>query len=159
MKKMLVIGIGSRIMMDDAIGINIVEDLKTYEASPLITYLQGETDFDYCFEEVLNCDYLIIIDAYMSGKEPGEMSIIPINQPNEVNADSFYSMHGIHLLSLLQNSRHLPEGILIGIEPYVINYGFTLSDKLQSCYTSILCEVRQLIFQQVEKLQKGAVDK
>lgn len=48
MKKLLVIGIGSRIMKDDGIGVYLAEDLKKQITSPNIEFLIGECDFDYC---------------------------------------------------------------------------------------------------------------
>lgn len=151
MKKLLVMGIGSRIMMDDAIGINITEDLKKNNKRPDVGYLLGETDFDFCFEEVLDSDYLIIIDAYMSGKAPGEISVISINETKGSEGGNMFSMHGIHLLNLLKRAKHIPEGILIGIEPCEIDYGFTLTDTLQSRYPDILAEVKSIIDIEIEK--------
>jgi hydrogenase maturation protease len=145
MKKLLIIGIGSRIMLDDAIGINLVEDLRKLDTNPYVKYILGETDVYYCIKEVLNYDSVIIIDAFLSGKQPGEITIVPLNELNDANEETFYSMHGVHLLNILRCSKHSPDGILIGIEPYEINYGFTLSDRLQSCYSCILKEVNEYI--------------
>lgn len=145
MKKLLIIGIGSRIMMDDAIGINLVEDLEKFDTNPDISYVAGETDVDYCISEALDYDYVVVIDAFLSGKQPGEITIIPLNELDDENEDNFYSMHGVHFLNILRCSKNSPPGILIGIEPYEINFGFTLSDRLQSCYNHILKEVRKYI--------------
>ena len=101
MKKILVIGIGSRIMMDDAIGIILVEDLRRLCKNSEMTYMIGETDVDCCMEEALNYDNIIIIDAFLSGKQPGEITVIPLKELNKDIEDSFYSLHGMHLLSLL----------------------------------------------------------
>ena len=151
MKKILILGIGSRIMMDDAIGIYLVEDLKQLNTDTNITYILGETDVDYCIEEALDFDCVIIIDAFLSGKQPGEISIVQLKELNEENEDNLYSMHGAHLLNILRCDKHLQDGILIGIEPYEINYGFTLSDSLQGCYNSILKEVQGYIDNYVEQ--------
>lgn len=145
MKKILVIGIGSRIMMDDAIGVYLVEDLRQLGTNPDITYINGETDVDYCIKEILNYDNIIIIDAFLSGKKTGEITAVPLNELNEDIDDSFYSMHGMHLLSSLRSVVSYLNGILIGIEPYEINYGFSLSDSLQSCYPRILGDVQKEI--------------
>lgn len=145
MKKILVIGIGSRIMMDDAIGINIVEGLRQLGTNPNITYILGETDVDYCIEEVLDFDFVIVIDAFLSGKQPGEITVLPLNELNEESENSLYSMHGVHLLNMLRCARHLPVGILIGIEPYEINYGFALSDQLERYYVHIFNKVHRHI--------------
>jgi hydrogenase maturation protease len=151
MKKILVIGIGSRIMMDDAIGIHIVEDLIKADANQNINYICGETDVDYCIDEVRGHEYVIVVDAFLSGKSTGEISVIPLNELDKWSEDSFYSMHGAHLLNMLQRAGHSPEGILIGIEPYEINYGFTLSSQLQSCYSRILEEVQEHIGKYIEQ--------
>jgi hydrogenase maturation protease len=145
MKKILIIGIGSRIMMDDAIGICIVEDLVKLGSNTNISFIIGETDVDYCIEEVLNFDFVIVIDAFLCGKQPGEITVIPLKKLNDECKENFYSMHGVHLLNQLQSAKISPNGILIGIEPSEINYGFTLSDRLKGCYSSILLEVHEYI--------------
>ncbi|MDD4503505.1 MAG: hydrogenase maturation protease [Clostridiaceae bacterium] len=154
MKKILVIGIGSRIMMDDAIGIYLVEDLKQLDTNSTTTYMLGETDVDYCIKEILNFDNIIIIDAFLSGKKTGEITAIPLNELNEDIDDSFYSMHGMHLLSSLRSMISSLNGILIGIEPYEINYSFSLSDLLQSYYPHILREVQKEIAEYINSVEE-----
>lgn len=141
MKKILVIGIGSRIMMDDAIGIYLVEDMIRKGVHPEVTYVIGETDVDYCIEEVLDYEHVIAIDAYISGKQPGEITVIPLIELDNEKEGRVYSIHGLHLLSQLRNKNQSRNVKLIGIEPYEINYGFTLSDPLQKHYPLILSKV------------------
>lgn len=149
MNKMFVLGIGRRIMTDDAIGIRLVEDLRRHDVSPYTRYFIGEAELEYCFEEVLDCDYLVIINAYISGKNPGELSIIPINELDSAKEISLHSAHGKHLFNMLRGSKHLPEGLFIGIEPCEVNYGFTLSDTLQACYPDIMKKVKGLVCNKV----------
>ena len=144
-------------MMDDAIGIYIVEDMKRLDTTSNITYILGETDVDYCIDEVLDFDCVIIIDAFLSGKQPGEITVVPLNQLNEDNEDNLYSMHGVHLLNMLRCAKHLPVGILIGIEPYEINYGFTLSSRLQHSYSLILREIHEYIDDHLERYIPGNI--
>jgi len=142
MKSILVIGIGSRIMADDAIGIHIVEDLEKLDTSPDIRYIIGETDVDYCIGEIPYYNYIVVIDAFLSGKKAGEVTIVPFHELKDDTEGCLYSMHGIHLLNIIRHAEKVPEGMLIGIEPFDINYGFDLSDTVQSCYPSILRDVR-----------------
>lgn len=44
MKELLVLGIGNILMMDDGIGVYIVEELKNRNTNPCIRYVIGETD-------------------------------------------------------------------------------------------------------------------
>ena len=138
-------------MADDAIGIYIVEDLMQLNTNPNTEYIIGETDVDYCIGEVFDYNCIIIIDAFLSGKQTGEITSVPLNELNSDNYDGFYSMHGIHLLNMLKRELHSIDGILIGIEPYEIGYGFTLSKPLQRCYSSILEEVCQQIAKYIKQ--------
>lgn len=153
MKNVLIVGIGSRIMMDDAIGICLVEDLRKLGTNPYIRYLIGETDVDYCIGEILDYDYVIIIDAFLSGNQPGFITVVPLNELKYKNEDSFYSMHGLHLLNIIRCAKQFPDGIFIGIEPYEINYGFTLSDLLQSIYSHILLGVQEQFGKYIEQYE------
>lgn len=154
MNKILVIGIGSRIMTDDAIGIYLVEDLIRLGTDPDITYINGETDVDYCIEEILKFKNVIVIDAFLSGKQPGEITAVPLNKLNEDIEESFYSMHGMHLLNLVRIAKHSLNGILIGIEPNEINYGFSLSDLLQSFYPRIFEGVQKEITVYINNMEE-----
>lgn len=154
MNKILVIGIGSRIMTDDAIGIYLVEDLMRLGTDPDITYINGETDVDYCIEEILKFKTVIVIDAFLSGKQPGEITAVPLNKLNEDIEESFYSMHGMHLLNLVRIAKHSLNGILIGIEPNEINYGFSLSDLLQSFYPRIFEGVQKEITEYINNMEE-----
>ncbi|MDF2674363.1 MAG: hydrogenase maturation protease [Clostridiales bacterium] len=136
MSKILVLGIGSRIMMDDGIGAYLVEDLEKYIKNMNIEFIIGETDIDYCVSKISTCNTVVVIDAYLSGKTPGEVSLIQLcDLKKESNVS--YSLHGIHFLNIIQCLKNEPEGILIGIEPYEINFGFSLSHILQKCYPNI----------------------
>lgn len=44
MKEIVVLGIGNRLMMDDGIGVRLVEELDQREHVPYIRYVPGETD-------------------------------------------------------------------------------------------------------------------
>lgn len=140
MKEIVIVGIGSRIMMDDGIGIYLVEYLKQFLSSPEIEFIIGETDIDYCLSELSDAKCIVIIDAYLSGNNPGEVTVMPLSDLTKENTLS-YSLHGIHILDILPYFRHELKGILIGVEPHEITYGFSLSDTLQSCYPNILKSV------------------
>lgn len=151
MKKVLVIGIGSRIMTDDAIGIYLVEDLIRQGKKTDVTYIIGETDVDYCIEEVLDFEHVIVIDACISGKQPGEITVIPLEELEYDDYDCSNSAHGMHLLSQMRRRKYSGIFQLIGIEPYEIKYGFKLSSPLQKCYFHILSEVGMHICKFIDK--------
>ena len=149
MMSLLVLGIGSRLMMDDGIGIYLGEDLKEQFISNNISFISGETDVDYCLSKISEFERIVLIDAYESGKSPGDVTVLPICDLVKAR-DRCYSLHGMHLINTLQFIEHQPEGIFIGIEPYEIIYGFSLSELLQRQYQEILKSVYDTIIKYFE---------
>lgn len=147
MKKTIVIGIGSRIMTDDGIGIYLVEELMEVKPDPHIIYVVGETDVDFCLGEAMDYEMLIIIDAYMSEKQTGEITVVSLEELENDSERGLYSAHGMHLLNRLRYKNNCNAVLLIGIEPFRVDYGFSLSNELQESYTHILDEVGRLISQ------------
>jgi hydrogenase maturation protease len=147
MKKMLFIGIGSRIMMDDGIGVYLAEDLKPLFCDAVIKFIIGETDIDYSLSEISETDCVIIADAFLSGKNPGDITVLPLRSPERNKENMGFSLHGMHFFDMIQYSECKPSVVLIGIEPYEINYGLGLSDELQICYLEILKSVYNYINQ------------
>lgn len=145
MIKTVVIGIGSRIMTDDGIGIFLVEELMERAREPHTIYVIGETDVEFCLDEVMDYERVIVIDAYMSNKQPGEITAVSLEELDDDKERSLYSVHGMHLLNRMRYNRNCRTVLLIGIEPFRVDYGFTLSNELQSCYAQILHEVSRLI--------------
>lgn len=140
MKEVLIMGIGSRIMKDDGIGIYLVEDLAQHLRNSNIEFIIGETDIDYCISAISGGKRVVVIDAFLSGKTPGEETVLPLYALKKGH-DAGYSLHGIHILHIMQRLQHELEGILIGIEPYEISRGFCLSDTLKSSYPDIFAAV------------------
>lgn len=152
MKEVLVVGIGSRIMMDDGIGIYLVEDLKQHIINPNIEFILGETDIDYCLSEISKCNHIVIADAYLSDKDPGKVTVIRLCDLKRRNNISC-SLHGMHFLNMFKYLQNVPEGIFIGIEPYEINYGLCLSDILQKCYPLIYRSVYEHVSEYINSME------
>lgn len=125
-----VIAIGNTIMKDDSIGVLIGEALKFDLEKRGIEVILGETDVDYCLSFIENGDFIFILDCTLYGINPGEISIININD-KEHFFEKGYSQHQLSLVKLL-NSYSLKniEGYIIGIEGVDINYGTDLSNEL-----------------------------
>jgi hydrogenase maturation protease len=154
MKKALVLGIGSRIMTDDSIGIKLIEDLANGASNPDIAYVAGETDVEYCLDEILDFKNVIVIDAYMSGKQPGSITTVPLCEIADTGFHDidYCSAHSLHLLDRLKSKRYSCDVSFIGIEPYDISYGFTLSESMQKQYYNILIDVRSRIEEYMSKI-------
>lgn len=144
MKEVLVLGIGNRLMMDDGIGVYVVEELKNRNKNPDIRYIIGETDIYFCLNLIEKASYIIIVDAVCLNKQPGAISTIPLGQVFK-NPIHPISVHDSHLLSEIEMTDKSTEGLLIGIEPYEINYSFGLSPILQEQYFKIVEEIENII--------------
>jgi len=135
MKK--VIAIGNRIMMDDAIGIKIVESLKEDLEQLGFSIVLGETDIDYTLNEINEEDFIIIVDSSLMGKNPGSISVSSLNNIKEYN-EKIYSLHQMSLVKVLSSSDLFKiDGLLITIEASEINFGMELSRILKNKFEAI----------------------
>ncbi len=144
MKDILVLGIGNRLMMDDGIGVYVVEELKERSTNPDIRYIVGETDIYYCRDQIEEASYIVIVDAACLDKEPGTISIIPLG-PVFKNRIFPISVHDSHLLyEIILRSKDIG-GVFIGIEPHEVNYCSNLSNNLQEQFISIVENIENII--------------
>lgn len=147
MGKILVLGIGNRLMMDDGIGIYLIEELSTKMYVANIQYAIGESDIDYCLEQMEGAAFVIILDAVYGGKEPGELSIYPLGDLLEQHT-LHISPHDIHLFQALYLQRETMKGFLIGVEPSEIKFHLGLSESIQQKWQQII----DTVFNTIEKI-------
>ncbi|MFC6039980.1 hydrogenase maturation protease [Paenisporosarcina macmurdoensis] len=150
MERIIVLGIGNQLMMDDGIGINLVEELEKLDTTSNIHYLIGESDIDYCIEKIEEATYTIILDAVYSGKETGELSIYPLANVHEYQTLDI-SPHNLHLFQMLYQQRNTIKGVLIGIEPYEISFHIGISQNITEKWDQILMEVKKTIMALIAK--------
>lgn len=150
MERIIVLGIGNQLMMDDGIGIYLVEELEKLDKASNIHYLIGESDIDYCIEKIEEATYTIILDAVYSGKETGELSIYPLSNVHEYQTLDI-SPHNLHLFQVLYQQRKTIRGFLIGIEPYEISFQIGISQNINEKWNQILREVKETIMALIAK--------
>lgn len=144
MKELLVLGIGNRLMMDDGIGVYVVEELKRRNTNPHIRYVTGETDIYFCLNQMKEALMTFIVDAAFFDKEPGSISTIPLEQVYK-NPIHPISVHDSHLLGEIEMTGKNMEGLFIGIKPYGIDYSIGLSKILQKQYFKIVAGIENII--------------
>lgn len=144
MQKVLVLGIGNRLMMDDGIGIYVIEELKKRTDAANIQYVIGESDIDYCLEHIEGATFVIIVDAVYSGKVPGELSIYSL--ANVLEQQTLHiSPHNLHLFQVLYLQKDTMKGFLIGVEPSEIKFHLGISQILQERWQQIVEVVKSTI--------------
>lgn len=144
MKKLLVLGIGNRLMMDDGVGLHVVEALKRKDdEDERVEYIVGESDMDYCLSVIEGRDMLIIVDAVLTGKNPGEITLFPV-QNFEVPGQGI-SAHNLHLFHMIPLMYPGVSGTVIGIEAGRIDFGMELSEELKERLDDVIAGVGQII--------------
>lgn len=143
MRRVLVLGIGNRLMCDDGIGVYVVEALQKEEQTGDIQYLVGETDIDYCLKEIEGADELIIVDAAKAERGAGDVSCYPLEKYTSI--DLGISVHDLHLFSIIPVMYPQLRATIIGIGAMTIDFGLELSETLEREFPRIVRDVRQLV--------------
>ncbi len=151
MNRMLVIGVGSLIMTDDGIGASVAEARKDKLQAHDVAVIIGETDVQYCLNEIRPDDFLVVIDSMMQGKAPGCLDIVPL-QDAVKTPGKLCSQHDFSLIDAVSLNYPGMQGYLIGIEAAEIGFGFELSDALREGLERI-CEN---VFNAVAEMREAA---
>jgi hydrogenase maturation protease len=115
MSRTLDIGIGSLIMTDDGIGARVADTIKSKLQEHGITVLVGETDVQYCLDEIRQDDFLVIIDSMAQGKPPGSIEIISLRDAVKSHG-KLHAQHDYSLIDAIALNYPEIQGHLIGIE-------------------------------------------
>lgn len=144
MRQAVVLGIGNRLMGDDGIGNDIVEELKRREAFPGLMVLAGETDTDYCMKELEGADNVILIDAANMGNEPCSVTVLPLR--SILGELSFLRFsHHFDLLRAMKQQNYQGDGMLLAVEACSIQYRLGLSTQMKAQFPRIVDEIEKYI--------------
>lgn len=144
MMNTVVLGIGNILMMDDGIGVYILEELIKNSGKDNNTYIFGETDIDYCLDSINSADRLIIIDSMYSGDIPGTIKVFPLHD-EDYKGSLELSLHNINIVDVINQQYKRLEGVIIGIQVCEINYGIGLSQCLKGKFLRILRNISNII--------------
>lgn len=149
--KTKVIGIGNRIMGDDAVGIKILEAMQEELVTLGFEVIIGETDIEYTLNYIENGDYIIILDSSLFGIEVGEVSVFNLSEVSEFN-EKGYSLHQMSLVKILSNFNFLKiQGKLITIEGESIEFSTELSKSLMENFHKI----KERVLDEIKSIKKG----
>lgn len=143
------IAIGNKLMMDDGIGVRIAEKIRKDLANKGIKVIIGETDFEYCLNNIDDGGFLLILDSTYFGKPPGSISLISLNEL-EIYKQSLYSQHQMNLIDMLNIYKKDITGWFIGIEIGKVDLGVNLSDCLESNFNKMCDKVKKIIINIME---------
>jgi hydrogenase maturation protease len=142
-----VIAIGNVLMKDDGIGIEVAKVVEEKLLEKNIEVIYAETDIQYGISNIQEDDLIFVLDAAHYGKNPGEITRLPLNDFS--NNKKGYSQHNYSFLDLLKLYYPSVKGEIYGIEVKEVEFGFGLSsalhEKLEVISKEILEEIEKFI--------------
>lgn len=141
MKKTLIVGLGNILLGDEGVGVKVIEGLEERFTLPAnFSLLDGGTAGYALIDYMKGYDRLIMIDAVRGGKKPGTIYHLSADDIQQ-RTDLKLSGHQISLpdvLLLAGKLDKLPEILLIGIEPKVMDYDLELSSDVNGAAEKVI---------------------
>jgi hydrogenase maturation protease len=142
--RILVLGIGNRLMCDDGIGVRVVESLGREVSNDGIKFAAGETDVDYCLDVVSDADTCIIIDAARLDGAPCSVRVQDLEETLE-KAGAVRTFHEYDLIHAMKREGLIRKGLLITVEVNSVRFSDELSPMMEERFEKIVQEVRELL--------------
>jgi hydrogenase maturation protease len=149
-----VIGIGNRLMMDDGIAIEVLENIKDRLESMGVKIIIGETDLQFCFHQLKGDDFVIILDATYSGAVAGDIHTYNLQVAITAYAETNFQ-HDMSIFDLMKLYSKPLKGYLIVIEIAEIDFGCELSEALKKKFYDICLEIEKIICKIVKEVQNA----
>jgi len=144
--KVVIVGVGNPIRMDDFVGVKIVQDLKGKVDSSKVMLIEAETIPENHMQEIIDFKptHILIIDAAILGLKAGESRLISPEQLTN------YPAFSTHILPLRIFCEYVVKAIkakiiLLLIEPKATDFGETLTNEVLSSARSILKSLLELL--------------
>ena len=155
MKKLLVLGIGNILMMDEGIGVHAIHEfwkLKDEFDENRVDFIDGGTftqDIFFLFEQF---EQILVLDVVRAGKAPG--TIYSLDEADLVqNQKQALSLHDIDLLDSLDMAAmrgHRPILKVVGIEPEKIDWGTEMTPTLTRAFPGFVQVARKYVRKMLE---------
>ncbi len=150
MKKLLVLGVGNILMMDEGIGVHAIYEFwkrkEDFDES-IVDFIDGGTftqDIFYLFEKY---EQALVLDVVRAGKPPG--TIYSLDEAQLVqNEKQVLSLHDVDLLDSLDMAEmrgHRPSLKIVGIEPEKIDWGTEMTPTLQKAFPDFVATAEKWV--------------
>ena len=146
--KIVVIGIGNLLLMDEGIGVHTINELEKHDLPGSIEIYDGGTGGFKLIDLMQGAARVIFIDAVDTGKAPGSVTIFRAEEVHSIYNKKKYSLHDTDLMEIIKMAEMLgnpPMIEIVGIQPKIINYGTTLSNELAGSMSNIVNSVLKRI--------------
>ncbi len=139
--KVVIIGVGNLLLMDEGIGIHVINELEKYEFPQNVAVYDGGTGGFKLIDLMHGAKKVIFIDALETVKAPGTTTIFTSEDVRSIYQKKKYSLHETDLLQVIKMVELLdnhPKIEIVGIQPKIINYGTALSKELTDSMPDIV---------------------
>ncbi|MGQ9680870.1 MAG: hydrogenase maturation protease [Candidatus Bathyarchaeia archaeon] len=135
-KRILIAGVGNRIMRDDGFGPRVIELLSTLDTLENVDLKDFGISGIYAAFDLSGYDFAIFVDSINIEGKPGELKVIEVNLEKILDSRiAELSLHEAGLEALLKFSKAigtLPSRIiLVGCIPKEISLGYELSEEVE----------------------------
>jgi hydrogenase maturation protease len=131
--KVVIIGVGNLLLMDEGIGIHVINELEKHKLPENVDIYDGGTGGFKLIDLMHEAKRVIFIDAVETGKAPGTITIFTSKDVRSIYPKKKYSLHDTDLLEVIKMAELLDAPLeieVVGVQPKIINYGTTLSKEL-----------------------------
>jgi hydrogenase maturation protease len=149
--KVVIIGVGNLLLMDEGIGIHVINELEKQKLPQNVEIYDGGTGGFKLTDLMHGAKRVIFIDAVDTGKAPGTITTFNPEDVRSIYQKKKYSLHDTDLLEVIKMVELLdnpPEIEIVGVQPKIINYGLApskeLRDVMPDIINTILCRIEEV---------------
>jgi hydrogenase maturation protease len=159
----MVLGIGCTLYSDEGFGVRVVEKMqREYQFSDEVLLVDGGVLGVNLLGVISKPNHLIVVDAIRNKGKPGDLYRLEGDEiPGRIRAkNSLHQVDFLEALTLCQALDHVPETVIIGIEPEDID---TMCIDLTPVTQAKLVDVIDMVLAELDRLGaeysvKGNID-
>jgi hydrogenase maturation protease len=142
--RLLVIGLGNELLMDDGVGVHAVRELQRTGVQGAVVAEVGVALLD-ALPLLEKADRVLAIDAMRAGGVPG--TIYRFGPDDVAVQDCSASLHELGLIQALQLLERTspPEVVVLGVEPHTIDYGMELTPSVCAGVPEVVAAARSIV--------------
>ncbi len=149
-----VVGIGNLLLKDEGVGVHALRELRGCAWEGEVKLVDGGTDPWTAFSEAEGCRALVVLDAVVGGKDPGELHRLTLEEVEDNQV--VLSLHGISLFHLVRYEALLgntfDEVQVLGMEPSSVEPGIGLSERCRGRLANFLETARSEVERMLQRL-------
>ena len=155
MLKILIAGIGNKLMGDDGFGPKVIEELAKLQLPSEVDVVDyGTSAFKVLFD-LENYDLVIFVDAIDGERQPGEVFIVKPYLDEVKEPFLRISLHEVEVEKLLKIAKVLKvlpsEVIIVGCQPKILSSGLKMSSEVEEAVKKAVRIILKLLREKIEK--------